>query len=208
MPLRLPRQVFQRAFSNSSQSRTAIAPHHYTYNAAMASATSTVPKLGRIGRWYLPTMALIALSMTYASTKHLFLNPLASSATPSRTSSRTLDQANRQIGFAIANALNEASSPSSSSFFSSSRSKTTELSQHEKNRLLLDAYGARSTLEDMQHALDMMTAELEGAQGSGAGSERGAKIDQRERNRRLEEAYGQKASLRDLERAMEVYEVQ
>lgn len=59
MPLRLPRQVFQRAFSKSSHTRTAIAPQHYTYNAAMASATSTVPKLGRIARWYAsPTLWL------------------------------------------------------------------------------------------------------------------------------------------------------
>jgi hypothetical protein len=138
-------------------------------------------------------MALIAVGMTYSSTKHLFLNPLASSSSTSTstspsgsissTTSATLDRANRQIGFAIANALNEANQKS-----------TNELSQHEKNRMLLEAYGARSTLEDMEHALDMMTRE-------------GVR-DQKGRNRRLEEAYGQKASLRDLERAMEVYEVQ
>lgn len=97
----------------------------------------------------------------------------------------TLDSANRHIGFAIANALEEHNI----------NRKKEELTQAQRNTMLLDAYGARSSLEDMERAFEMM------------GKEEPA-LDQRERNRRLAEAYGDKTSLKDVQRAMEIYEVQ
>jgi hypothetical protein len=59
--------------------------------------------------------------------------------------------------------------------------------------MLMDSYGERSSLEDMERAIAGMEAKMT------------AKMDRR---RILEEAYGDKASLADLQRAMELYEVQ
>lgn len=127
---------------------------------------------------YLPTMALIAVGMIYLP------NNLFSTAPPPSPRTVTLDSANRKIGFAIANALEEHNL----------NRKRKELTQTEKNRLLLDAYGARSTLEDIEHAFQQI--------------ERSAALDQTERNRLLDDAYGERDSLRDVQRAMQVYEVQ
>lgn len=60
--------------------------------------------------------------------------------------------------------------------------------------MLLDAYGARSSLEELEKASEMLGQETV--------------VDPKERNRRLMEAYGEKTSLRDLEKAMQIYEVQ
>ena len=68
-----------------------------------------------------------------------------------------------------------------------------EPTQEQKNQMLMDAYGERSSLEDMERAIAGMEAKV---------------TTQKDRNRILEEAYGDKASLADLQRAMEIYEVQ
>jgi hypothetical protein len=59
--------------------------------------------------------------------------------------------------------------------------------------MLMDSYGERSSLEDMERAIAGLEAK---------------KATQKDRNRILEEAYGDKTSLADLQRAMELYEVQ
>jgi GAF domain-containing protein len=134
-------------------------------------------------------MALLAVGIMYLPTS--YLTPPSPAPVPTRRTV-TLDSANRQIGFAIANALeqhNRSQAPSA---------QAAALSQEEKNRALLDAYGERSSLEDMERAFEMMSL----------GEAREGRMDPQERNRRLLEAYGEKTSLRDLERAMEIYEVQ
>lgn len=73
--------------------------------------------------------------------------------------------------------------------------------------MLLDAYGARNSLEDMERAFALAGEEL-AKTGTGFLDAKEAAVDEKERNRRLLEAYGDKTSLRDVERAMEIYEVQ
>jgi hypothetical protein len=133
-------------------------------------------------------MAAITLCMA------LFQSQFLSFSRPTRRLPKeTLDRANRQIGFAIANALEEHN-------LSRRRAEVVEsvelleVAQAERNRMLLEAYGSRDSLQDMEKALEM--------------SAHTVVVDQRERNRRLLEAYGDKSSLKDMERAMQVYEVQ
>ena len=98
---------------------------------------------------------------------------------------RTLhDAANRHIGFGITNALHEANRKVHSAL---------EPSQEQKNMMLLEMYGERSSLEDMERAIAGMDSRI---------------ANQQNRNKMLEEAYGEKSSLKDLQRAMEIYEVQ
>lgn len=179
MPRISPR-LFQRSFATTTRARATISsPLPSFHQTNLTNPTTTVPKLGKIGKWYLPTMALLAVGMIYLP------DPLSNNTTQTRSARTvTLDSANRNIGFAISNALSEANLAQ----------KKRELTQAEKNQLLMDAYGARSTLEDMEKAFEQM--------------ERAATMDVAERNSRLEEAYGERESLRDVERAMQVYEVQ
>jgi hypothetical protein len=113
-------------------------------------------------------MALIAVGMTLTS----------------RRTISTLDAANRHIGFGITNALNEANRKVHMAL---------EPSQEEKNMILLEMYGERSSLEDMERAIASMESRI---------------ASHKDRNKILEEAYGDKSSLKDLQRAMELYEVQ
>ncbi|KAH7117855.1 hypothetical protein B0J11DRAFT_441373 [Dendryphion nanum] len=174
-------RIFQRSFATTTRARATISsplsslpPTHFS------ASNSSVPKLGKVGKWYLPTMALIAVGMIYLPDA-LFTSPATTTRSPRTV---TLDSANRTIGFAISNALSETNLSQ----------KKRELTQVEKNQLLMDAYGARSTLEDIEKAFEQM--------------ERAATMDSAERNSRLEDAYGERTSLRDVERAMQVYEVQ
>ena len=59
--------------------------------------------------------------------------------------------------------------------------------------MLMDSYGERSSLEDMERALAGLEARVE---------------SERSRNGRLEEAYGARESIADVRRAMMIYEVQ
>lgn len=127
-------------------------------------------------------MALIAVGMVYFPAN--ILQPKNRHQDPV-----TLDSANRQIGFAIANALGVHNQ-------SINGQAAQALTQDQKNQLLLDAFGDRSSLADMERAFNQ------------AERERAAAVDVNERNRRLLEAYGDKATIQDLERAMEIYEVQ
>ncbi|KAJ4363566.1 hypothetical protein N0V83_009862 [Neocucurbitaria cava] len=137
----------QRLFTTSARARHVISME----DAAAAQLTATasaVPRLGRVARWYLPTMAAIAL------------------------------------GFGITNALNEANRKVHMAL---------EPTQEEKNMMLMDSYGERSSLEDMERAIAGLEARV---------------MSQKNRNKILEEAYGDRSSIKDMERAMELYEVQ
>lgn len=105
-------------------------------------------------------------------------------AVTSRRTINTLDAANRHIGFGITNALNEANRKVHQSL---------EPTQEQKNMMLLEMYGERSSLEDMERAIASIESRT---------------VSQKDKNKMLEEAYGDKSSLKDLERAMQLYEVQ
>jgi hypothetical protein len=126
-------------------------------------------------------MALIAAGMIYLLSSPLSRLLGAYTTSPTATSvSHPLDLANRQIGFAIANALEDHNVPASS------------LTQELRNSMLLDAYGARSTLEEMGRALEFKEPVM----------------SEQERRRALLEAYGDRSSLKSMEKTMELYEVQ
>lgn len=183
MSFRFAPLLRQRLFTTSSRARTAISME----NAAAAHITTTansVPRLGKIARWYvlaprsylqtltvsryLPTMALIAGGM----------------ALTSRRSFSTLDVANGHIGFGVTNALNEANRKVH---------QALEPTQEQKNMALMEMYGERSSLEDMERAIAGLESKL---------------ASKKDKRAVLEEAYGDKSSLKDLERAMQLYEVQ
>ncbi|KAH7408553.1 hypothetical protein DE146DRAFT_675580 [Phaeosphaeria sp. MPI-PUGE-AT-0046c] len=147
MSFRIAPLVRQRLFTTSSRARAAI-PMEHAATAQLATTVRAVPRIGRIARWYLPTMALIA------------------------------------GGFGITNALNEANRKVH---------QVLEPTQEEKNMALMEMYGERSTLEDMERAIAGIAAKA---------------ASPKDRNKILEEAYGDKSSLKDLERAMQLYEVQ
>ncbi|KAF2025386.1 hypothetical protein EK21DRAFT_103987 [Setomelanomma holmii] len=157
----------QRVFSTSTRARATIVPLENMAAAHLTATANAVPKLGRIAKWYLPTMALIAAGMTLSGR---------------RTASK-LEVANGNIGFGVTNHLHALNC----------KVHLSEPTQEEKNMMLLDMYGERSSLEDMERAI--------------AGIDSRAKT-QRGRNEMLEEAYGDKSSVKDLYRAMEMYEVQ
>jgi len=123
-------------------------------------------------------MAAIALGMMYLP-RSLYLP-----ASQSSRRTRALPAANANIGFGVTNALDNANHKVNHAL---------ELTQEQKNMMLLDAYGERSSLSDMERALAGVEAKSQ---------------TQKNRNMLLEEAYGDRSSLHDLERAMQIYEVQ
>ncbi|KAF1941922.1 hypothetical protein EJ02DRAFT_346781 [Clathrospora elynae] len=167
----------QRLFTTSARARNVISMEDAAA-AQITSAANTVPKLGRIARWYLPTMAMVAIGMVY-----LPKNAYLPASQPIRRKA-TLGDANANIGFGVTNALNEANRKVHGAL---------ELTQDQKNMMLMDSYGERSSLEDMERAIAGLEAKV---------------WSQQDRNKTLEEAYGDKGSIKDLERAMQLYEVQ
>ena len=113
-------------------------------------------------------MAMIGAGMTLAS----------------RRPTNTLDVANRHIYFSIYNTLHEANRKVH---------VVLEPTQEEKNQILMEMYGERSSLEDMERAIAGIEAQT---------------ASPKDRAKVLEEAYGDRGSLKDLERAMQLYEVQ
>ncbi|KAF2277040.1 uncharacterized protein EI97DRAFT_307183 [Westerdykella ornata] len=187
MPLRVPRHICTRPFSTTLQTRAAVP--QFQYKPQLPSLPNPTPRVGRIAKWYLPTMAVLALTLASLPST-LFAPP------PTQNRTVTLPAANSRIGFAIANALEH-------------HNRQAYLTQQrlleERNHQLLEAYGARNSLEDMERAFEMMSFGVadEGARRMGGGAR-----DETERNRRLEEAYGGRTEIRELQRAMEIYEVQ
>ena len=95
----------------------------------------------------------------------------------------TLGEANRRISLGVFNELGAQSQ------------KANQPTQEELNQQMLNWYGDRSSLKDMENAL--------------AGYEVNAKLDgPQDRRARLEAAYGDRSSLKHVRRAMEMYEVQ
>jgi hypothetical protein len=97
--------------------------------------------------------------------------------------SSPLDSANHKIAFAVYNSYDEHN-----------RAVAKQHSQEERNRMLLESYGSRESLDDMEHA-------LQGYVTMGEQEEKDLK-------RELNEAYGDRKSLKDVQRALEFYEVQ
>lgn len=123
-------------------------------------------------------MALIAVGMTMSRST-------PSSAYEPARRTVTLDGANTQIGFAIANALED---------HNGRFHKAREMTQQEKNRMLLEAYGARDSLEDMARAFEHVG--------------KAETADDKTRNEKLLEAYAERSDIKDVRRAMQIYEVQ
>lgn len=123
-------------------------------------------------------MAAIALGMIY-----LPKNFYTTSSPPSRRSV-TLPAANANIGFGITSALNEVNRKVGT---------VAEPTQEQKNMMLMELYGERSSLEDMERALAGLEARV---------------LTEKNKSALLEEAYGSRTSIKDLERAMQIYEVQ
>jgi hypothetical protein len=123
-------------------------------------------------------MAVTAIGMMYI--------PVSTYIPPSEPKPRTvtLDAANRHIGYSVTTALNEANR---------NVHLNVEPTQEERNMMLMNAYGERSSLEDMERALAGLEAKV---------------MSQKDRNAALENAYGDRSSIKDLERAMQIYEVQ
>lgn len=125
---------------------------------------------------YLPTMAAIAFGMLYIP-ETLFIEPSKRTV--------TLDQATRSIGMGIEQQLSDHNRRANTGY---------ELTQEERNQAMLDSYGSRSSLDDMEKAI--------------AGYEATRPKGPVERRVALEEAYGDRTSLHHLRRAMQMYEVQ
>ncbi|KAF2852583.1 hypothetical protein T440DRAFT_516423 [Plenodomus tracheiphilus IPT5] len=170
--------IRQRLFTSSARKQNILSLEDAAAAQFNHAAASAVPKLGRVAKWYLPTMAAIALGMIYLPKN--FVSP----APPAVRRTVTLPAATANIGFGVTSALNEANRKVHA---------PAELTQDQKNMALMDAYGERSSLEDMERALAGLEARLE---------------SEKDRNGRLEEAYGARESIKDLERAMQIYEVQ
>lgn len=98
----------------------------------------------------------------------------------------TLGAANRHIDFSIAQQLGEHNRRANQGY---------QPSLEERNWAMLDSYGGRSSLEDMEKVIANYEDSLK-------------PMGKLERNLMLEEAYGDRSDLKHLRRAMEIYEVQ
>lgn len=121
-------------------------------------------------------MAAVALGIMYLPKN------LVSPTSSARRGTVTLPVATANIGLGVTNALHEAN-----------RKAGMQSTQEQRNLALMDAYGERNSLEDMERALAGLDANHQ---------------TPKDRNGRLEEAYGARETVRDLERAMKMYEVQ
>ncbi|KAF2801334.1 uncharacterized protein BDZ99DRAFT_528550 [Mytilinidion resinicola] len=138
MPLTPPPQ-FRRPISTAARVHPAPPQFHASYNPTShipthtPTSTPTVPKVGKIGRWYLPACALVALGW------------LSSPLSPLRGSPSTSDA---RAGFAVANALEEHNHGHLPP--AARRDK-----QQERNQHLMDSYGDRMSLADLEKALEV-----------------------------------------------------
>ncbi|KAF2448368.1 hypothetical protein P171DRAFT_428457 [Karstenula rhodostoma CBS 690.94] len=164
------------AFTASRAAAPLIAVTAAATAATAITASRAAPKLGRIAKWYLPAMAAVAFGMVYIP-ETVFVEPTKRTV--------TLDQANRSIGMGVAQQLSDHNRRANPTF---------ALSQEERNQAMLDSYGSRSSLDDMEKAI----AGYEATMPKGPVEARMA----------LEDAYGERSSLQHLKRAMQIYEVQ
>ncbi|KAL5376290.1 hypothetical protein PMIN04_005825 [Paraphaeosphaeria minitans] len=164
------------AFNPSRVAVPLIAAGAAATAATAVTASRAAPKLGRIARWYLPTMAAVAFGMLYIP-ETLFIEPSKRTV--------TLDQANRFIGMGVDQQLSDHNRRANLAY---------ELTQEERNQAMLDSFGSRSSLDDMEKAI----AGYEATRPKGPVEARMA----------LENAYGDRSNLQHLKRAMQIYEVQ
>ncbi|KAF2187226.1 hypothetical protein K469DRAFT_685761 [Zopfia rhizophila CBS 207.26] len=142
MPLQLPRQFQRIAFSTTARILTNLPTQFHSYHPQTATLQVNPSKLGRIGRWYLPTMAAIAVGTLY----------LPADLISTKSSSSSLDSANRQVGIAIASGLQEYN-------MRHLNQKEKDGMQRERNEALLEAYGERLSLADVERALEVYEAQ-------------------------------------------------
>ncbi|KAF1961781.1 hypothetical protein CC80DRAFT_197708 [Byssothecium circinans] len=125
------------------------------------------PRLGRVARWYLPAMAAIAIGITYLPENFLY--------EPSPRTV-TLGEANRRITYTVAAHLNQHNTRANAGY---------EPTQEERNQMMLNSYGDRSSLEDMEKAIAGYEANFQSK-------------TEHEKRAALEEAYGERSSLKHL----------
>ncbi|KAF2456294.1 hypothetical protein BDY21DRAFT_372432 [Lineolata rhizophorae] len=129
-----------RPFTTTSMPHPDLALYH-PYSAPhlsnpMAAALSRPRPLGPVGRWYLPAMAVIALGWTLAS-EYAILR---------------LGGADwRNQGFAAANAWESRQDRHGSAEVSG---KANNVAETARQAALLDAYGDRGSLEELQKAME------------------------------------------------------
>lgn len=121
-------------------------------------------------------MAAVAIGMIYVP-ETVFIEPSKRTV--------TLDEANRFIGMGVDQQLSDHNRRANHGY---------QLTQEERNQAMLDSYGSRSSLDDMEKAI--------------AGYEATMPKGPVERRMALEDAYGDRSSLKHLRRAMQIYEVQ
>ncbi|KAF2477422.1 uncharacterized protein BDR25DRAFT_594 [Lindgomyces ingoldianus] len=144
MPIHLAPRFRRQPFSTAARVYPSIPSHFHSYHPPAPQTSPqppAMPKLGRISRWYLPAMAFIAVGT-------LFLPSDLFSSSPSSSQKQSLDSANKQLGIAIANALEEYNMQ-----HMSERQKLR--AQAERNAALLEAYGERMSLADVEKALEV-----------------------------------------------------
>jgi hypothetical protein len=119
-------------------------------------------------------MAAVALGIT-AIPEDFFREPTKRTV--------TLSEANHNISLGVSHQLGMHSQ------------QANQPTQEERNQAMLNWYGDRSSLEDMEKAL--------------LGYESNIRLSgPQEKRRRLEEAYGDRSSVKHVRRAMQMYEVQ
>lgn len=121
-------------------------------------------------------MAAVAFGMLYIP-ETLFIEPAKRTV--------TLDQAVGFIGMGVDQQLSDHNRRANVGY---------ELTQEERNQAMLDSFGSRDSLDDMEKAI----AGYEATRPKGPVETRMA----------LENAYGDRSSLKHLRRAMQIYEVQ
>ncbi|OCK82889.1 hypothetical protein K432DRAFT_402488 [Lepidopterella palustris CBS 459.81] len=140
-----------RPFSTAARVHPAVPPYFYHPHSIPPRVNmnmSKMPKVGRLGRLYLPTMALILLGAPFILPPFITLrhNPFTA---PFTLPSPTTDQnQHNPPGFAAYNALEEANHGHLSESERSVR-------RRERNEKLLDAYGERMSLSDVEKALEV-----------------------------------------------------
>ncbi|KAF2751461.1 hypothetical protein M011DRAFT_455457 [Sporormia fimetaria CBS 119925] len=132
MALRPPVPILARAFSSTTRARATL-QHLNPYANTRVATLSAPAKLGPVARWYLPAMAALAVGLSLIPSDLLLTTPDAPTA-------------HARIGFAITNFLGTHNQ----------RQNPVHMTQEERNRRLMEAYGSRSSLEDMERAFDLM----------------------------------------------------
>lgn len=133
MTVRVPRQLTSRTVTTSVRRQTTLPLQFHTPTTPLTSmpAAAPKPKVGRVARWYLPTMAVIAIGMV--------LNPLFTWS----SHSEPLDSANHSTAPAMWSAVEEKAE------------ETIVETLRERERRMMDAFGQRDNLKDLEKAMEV-----------------------------------------------------